>query len=146
MATRKYRRDKNGKFAGAGGGTTVTVGKAGGFANAAHRSRVAASRSQKAKTQSGSKVRPQKSRARRAGGFVTNAALGKKGTYERRRSITGIALGAGGIAAVQVGVRAKNENLLVAGLGAAVVGRVVYQTSGLGKNAQRQRGGKKIRR
>ena len=45
MATRAYRRDKNGRFAGSGGGgTTVTYGKAGGFANSAFRARVAASR------------------------------------------------------------------------------------------------------
>lgn len=45
MATRAYRRDKNGRFAGSGGGgTTITYGKAGGFANSAFRARVAASR------------------------------------------------------------------------------------------------------
>lgn len=44
MATRAYRRDNNGRFAGSGGGTKVTYGKAGGFANAGFRQRVAASR------------------------------------------------------------------------------------------------------
>lgn len=39
--TRAYRRDSHGRFAGAGGGgTKVTYGKAGGFANAAHRAKV----------------------------------------------------------------------------------------------------------
>lgn len=44
MATRAYRRDSHGRFAGSGGGTKITYGKAGGFANAAFRSRVMASR------------------------------------------------------------------------------------------------------
>ena len=34
MATRKYRRDSNGRFAGSSGGTMTTTGRAGGFANA----------------------------------------------------------------------------------------------------------------
>lgn len=42
MARRKYRRDSRGRFAGAGsGGTMVTYGRAGGFANQAFRARVA---------------------------------------------------------------------------------------------------------
>lgn len=62
MGTRAYRRDNRGRFAGAGGGTKVTYGKAGGFANAAHRAKVA----------QGQKARPQKSLGATAG------ALGKK--------------------------------------------------------------------
>lgn len=42
--TRAYRRDSHGRFAGSGGGTKVTYGKAGGFANSAFRARVAAGR------------------------------------------------------------------------------------------------------
>jgi hypothetical protein len=42
MATRQYRRDSKGKFAGSGGGSMVTYGKAGGFANAAFRARTSA--------------------------------------------------------------------------------------------------------
>lgn len=41
MGQRAYRRDANGKFAGSGGGTSTTYGKAGGFANAAFRARTA---------------------------------------------------------------------------------------------------------
>lgn len=45
MATRAYVRGSGGKFAGAGtAGTKVTYGRAGGFANAAFRNRVIASR------------------------------------------------------------------------------------------------------
>lgn len=62
MATRAYRRDNRGRFAGAGGGTKVTYGKAGGFANAAHRAKVA----------QGQKARPKKSLGATAG------ALGKR--------------------------------------------------------------------
>ena len=42
--TRAYRRDSHERFAGSGGGTKVTYGKAGGFANSAFRARVAAGR------------------------------------------------------------------------------------------------------
>jgi hypothetical protein len=42
--TRAYRRDSHGRFAGSGGGTKVTYGKAGGFANSAFRARVAGQR------------------------------------------------------------------------------------------------------
>jgi hypothetical protein len=39
MAQRKYHRDSRGRFAGASGGGRVTMGRAGGFANVALRSR-----------------------------------------------------------------------------------------------------------
>lgn len=42
MANRKYRRNQRGQFASNGdSGAKVTIGRAGGFANAGHRSRVA---------------------------------------------------------------------------------------------------------
>lgn len=39
-ATRQYRRQSNGRFAGSGGGTVTTTGRSGGFASAAHRANV----------------------------------------------------------------------------------------------------------
>lgn len=44
MGTRAYKRDSHGRFAGGGGGTVVTYGKAGGFANAGHQSKAQAAR------------------------------------------------------------------------------------------------------
>lgn len=43
MATRAYRRNSRGQFAGSGG--RVTYGKAGGFANASHRAKAASAKS-----------------------------------------------------------------------------------------------------
>lgn len=43
MATRAYRRNSKGQFAGSGGGSMITYGKAGGFANAAFRARTSSS-------------------------------------------------------------------------------------------------------
>ncbi len=42
MGQRAYRRDSHGRFAGSGGGSMTTYGKAGGFANKAFASRSAA--------------------------------------------------------------------------------------------------------
>lgn len=39
-ATRQYRRNSRGRFAGATTGTVITTGRAGGFASAAHRANV----------------------------------------------------------------------------------------------------------
>lgn len=47
--TRSYHRDNKGRFAGASGGTHVTHGRAGGFANAAHRSAVQGRKVRKAR-------------------------------------------------------------------------------------------------
>jgi len=49
MGSRQYRRSSNGRFAGAGAGTRVTTGKAGGYANAAFRARTGAARARKAR-------------------------------------------------------------------------------------------------
>lgn len=61
MANRQYRRRKNGQFAARGdSGTTVTVGRAGGFANASVRAKrannAAAARRRKALVRKGVKV------------------------------------------------------------------------------------------
>ena len=47
MASRAYRRDSRGRFAGSGG--RVTYGKAGGFANASHRAKAADARASAAR-------------------------------------------------------------------------------------------------
>lgn len=65
MGTRAYRRDNQGRFAGSGSGTKVTYGKAGGFANAAHRAKVA---------QAGQKAKPKKSLGATAGALGKRAA------------------------------------------------------------------------
>jgi hypothetical protein len=49
--SRQYRRQSNGRFAGSGGGTVTTTGRAGGFASAAHRANVAGMRAAKAHRQ-----------------------------------------------------------------------------------------------
>ena|SRR5690348_7890227 len=49
MANRQYRRNRNGQFASKG--TVVTTGRAGGFANAAHRANVASARAAKSHRQ-----------------------------------------------------------------------------------------------
>lgn len=52
MANRSYRRNKRGQFASKGdSGARVTVGRAGGFANASFRSRVANNRAAAARRQ-----------------------------------------------------------------------------------------------
>lgn len=44
MATRNYKRDKNGRFASSGNAVNTTTGRAGGFSNAQFRSRVQTAR------------------------------------------------------------------------------------------------------
>lgn len=147
MASRAYRRNSRGQFAGAGGGTKVTYGKAGGFANKAFASRVAASRGQRPKAQGGTK-RPgvgATGKSRRAGAFVRDAAFGKKGTRERRRNYAALTTLAVGSVALNQGVKRGNDKLLVGGLGAVVVARGVYATSHLGKSAKKP-AGRKIKR
>lgn len=103
MATRAYRRDSHGKFAGANGGTKVTYGKAGGFANSAFRARVSAGRGQ-----SKGAAAPPKSTGRKAGGrgaFPLNT---------RRRAAANAFVKKGGLvvvgaAAVGGGVYAANR-------------------------------------
>lgn len=81
MASRKYRRDSKGRFAGSaggGGGTFVTTGKAGGFANQAFRARVAAGSPSSGK------------------GTATRLAKGKKGAFPlgtRRRKVAKTVVG-----------------------------------------------------
>lgn len=104
MAGRAYRRDKNGRFAGSGGGTTVTYGKAGGFANAAFRGRVAASRASRPSTQGGSKMgkaRGSKSSSRFKGVKALSKKAGKKAL------VGGLTVGAG-VAGSALAVKALN--------------------------------------
>jgi hypothetical protein len=86
-ATRAYRRDSHGKFAGSGGGTHTTFGKAGGFANAAFRARTSATN--------------QKASPRRSFG-IGQRLIGRPNSMQRRRFTTGVlkaGLATGGIAA-----------------------------------------------
>lgn len=84
MATRAYRRDSNGRFAGSGGGTKVTYGKAGGFANAGFRQRVAASRGN---ASPGKGPTGQKASAGRSMG-ATAGAKGRPPTRKAQKSRT----------------------------------------------------------
>lgn len=52
---RTYKRDNAGRFAGSGSATRTTTGKAGGFANAAHRARVAQKVASRARRRSNAK-------------------------------------------------------------------------------------------
>lgn len=77
MANRQYRRKSNGQFASRGdAGAKVTVGRAGGFASAAHRANVAnsraAARRRKALVRTGTKVA-----AGAAAGYVINKTVTK---------------------------------------------------------------------
>jgi hypothetical protein len=79
MASRAYRRDNQGRFAGANGGSKVTYGKAGGFANASFRARVQANRGNAAPPKggsTGSKARgsSRPSRSRRIGAQIKKVA------------------------------------------------------------------------
>lgn len=113
MATRAYRRDKNGRFAGAGGGTSVTYGKAGGFANKAFASRVAASR--------GANLQKPPSAAQRAS---ANRSLGKTVGAAARSVGAGRAARAAGRGALTVAAT---------GIAMNAVGRQFgVQSSGLG--------------
>ena len=49
MASRAYKRDSRGRFAGGGGAVTTTYGRAGGFASASHRAKAANARASKAR-------------------------------------------------------------------------------------------------
>jgi hypothetical protein len=77
-STRAYRRDNHGRFAGSGSGSMTTYGKAGGFANAAFRSRASSTN--------------QRASMRRSFG------LGR--TVRRHAGQIGVTLAAGGAAAV----------------------------------------------
>lgn len=92
MASRKYRRDKNGRFATSG--TVVTMGKAGGFANAGHRASVQALQ-----------------QPRPTGGASARARLNRK--MARRRKVSN---------AVAVGLTAVAVSGLTRGAANAVLG------------------------
>lgn len=87
--SRQYRRNKSGQFAGAGSpGTKITVGRAGGFANAAHRARVAQSKSASKHQNTLSSSKTVKVAAAGVGAAaaigVTRAVVGGRGTPARR--------------------------------------------------------------
>jgi hypothetical protein len=133
-ATRQYRRKSNGQFAGASGGTKVTTGRAGGFANSAFRSRVAASRL------SGN---PRSSTTTRPGG-------GKRGSARRKpllsnstkRFIKQTAKDAGKRGALSLAVNTSIVGLAVGAnsLYAKAGGRVADHKAGRGKFAKNQLG------
>jgi len=90
MASRAYKRDKRGRFAGSsggGGGTFVTYGKAGGFANAGFRARVAATRSATRPTNPvGQKASPNKSLGKAAGARA-RVTRGRKAVSKKVNSV-----------------------------------------------------------
>lgn len=110
MATRAYRRDNRGRFAGANGGTKVTYGKAGGFANAGHRSRVAQKRLSSRNSPRG--------RAKRALNFIAPNKTAKVG-------LATAAVGFG------IASASANPDRKLTGAGIAFVGSTVYRASGM---------------
>lgn len=97
--TRAYRRDSHGKFAGSGGGSMTTYGKAGGFANASFRARASAGNARPAK--GGQRAGLRKSLHR---------AIGAPNSMKRRQT-TGKVIGtAAAFAALGVAARAGNPN------------------------------------
>lgn len=119
MASRAYRRDNRGQFAGASGGTKVTYGKAGGFANAAFRGRVQAQRSS-AKAQGGSKAPKGRGKAKKSR-FLTT----------KRKS------------AIKAGVTAGALGLVASGIGAAAARGVIRAGGPVGMADRAMISGKK---
>lgn len=133
MATqRAYIRGSGGKFAGANAkGTKVTYGRAGGFANAAFRSRVAASR--------------------KAGSPGSGSTAGRKGSNTRFLQRPGVRKAGRIAAATAVGLTVSNAtaalgaNPVLAVGGGAFIGRQVYRSS-TSRAAVKNPAGRKIKR
>lgn len=116
MAQRAYRRDSHGRFAGSGGGSMVTYGKAGGFANAAFRARTSATNQRASKSKSlGRGAFPLGSRRRALARLAARGAGTTAG-----RAFTGAALGlAVGAAASGATSRAQSRPPKMTGAKAA---------------------------
>lgn len=88
MGSRSYKRDRSGRFASSGSAVSTTVGKAGGFANAQFRARLATQTSPKA------------SRFQRVGAGVRRVARN-----QNVRLVARVGLAALGATLVQGGIR-----------------------------------------
>lgn len=114
MGQRAYRRDANGKFAGAGGGTKVTMGRAGGFANASFRQRVASQRASGSKSLGATAgARPKASRS----SAIRRANVKKLATAAVQVSVGGAVYAAGARALTK---NPSVSNVLIANAGLAV--------------------------
>ena len=121
--TRAYRRDNHGRFAGKGGGTKVTMGKAGGFANAAFRTRVQSQRA------SAGKSLGTAAKVRRLGKGVGNIVLGKPGSIERKVTIGGVTAVAAGSLLAGNGIKSGSDNRFIAGVALSLAGSAAVRSS-----------------
>lgn len=128
MATRAYRRDSQGRFAGSGGGSRVTYGKAGGFANAAFRSRTASQRASLGRSlgaTAGARARS-KRRKTTLGRLAVSAAVAGGGValYGAGTKAMVGSISSGNSKKAIAGVVAANAGIAVAAAGAGSVARV----------------------
>ena len=134
MASRKYVRDSAGRFAGGkggAGGTFVTTGKAGGFANSAFRSRVAQG---SASSGRGTANRLAKGTIKRAASSNLAKAAGRglagAAMSAATVGVVGAIAGARSNRSVNKGLSLVNKNATLYGQNASSVSSVIRRSRG----------------